>query len=93
MTAKRYKTKPFEIEAVLFDGQNFAELFLFTEGKFRVVDPFVSADEPELDAEVWDYLHATWVGVKAGQFIIKGTKSEFYPCDAEVFHNKYEEVV
>ena len=40
-------------------------------------------------AVVYDYLHNTWVGVKIGQWIIKGTKGEFYPCDHDVFVEKY----
>lgn len=93
MAPKRYKTKPAEIEAVFFDGTNYEEITDWTGGKFNKLDPDDKTDDPELDAEVFDYLHSTWVGVYAGQFIVKGTKGEFYPCDAEVFHNKYEEVV
>lgn len=44
----------------------------------------------DIIAAVYDVLHDTWVGVKRGQFIIRGTKGEFYPCDPEVFEMKYE---
>lgn len=37
----------------------------------------------DVTAAVYDYLHETYVGVKTGQFIICGTKGEFYPCDAD----------
>jgi hypothetical protein len=63
----KYKSKPFEVEAVLFNGE-------------RII------------AEVYDYLHDTWVGVKAGDYVIRGSKGEFYPCDPGVFHAKYEPV-
>lgn len=42
-------------------------------------------------AAVYDVLHETWVGVKVGQWIIRGTKGEFYPCEDEVFEEKYYE--
>lgn len=35
----------------------------------------------EITAAVFDYLHETFVGVKTGQWVMCGTKGEFYPCD------------
>jgi hypothetical protein len=98
----RYRTKPFEIEAVEFTGSNWIELDRFC-GERRVdvgwlVPNFVKSgtysiwDDDDIIAEVYDKLHSTWVGVKAGQFIIRGAKGEYYPCDAEIFNAKYEEV-
>lgn len=87
----RYRTKQMEIEAVQFDGGNFAELLNFTDKKFFPVAEEDRHDDPDIIAEVFDYLHSTWVGVKTDQFIIKGMKGEYYPCDPEVFETKYEE--
>lgn len=98
----RFRTKPFEIEAVQFDGTNFEEVGLFVG--HREVDPeykicnfqqagtFQKWDSEEIVGEVYDKLHSTWVGVKEGQWIIKGSKGEFYPCDPEIFESKYERV-
>lgn len=36
---------------------------------------------PDITAAIYDYLHETYVGVKTGQWIMCGTKGEFYPCD------------
>ena len=47
----------------------------------------VHSDEHEF--EIFDYLHQTWVACKAGDFIIKGVKGEFYPCVKDVFEAKY----
>lgn len=92
----RYKSKPTEIDAVLFDGSNVDEVkdFCADEAQylFQTVDKEDRVDDPEIVAQVWDKLHNTWVGVKSGQYIIKGTKGEFYPCDPEVFNAKYEEI-
>lgn len=92
----RYKSKPTEIDAVLFTGDNVEELQQFclvdSPSFFQSVDVEDRDDDPEIVAQVWDKLHSTWVGVKAGQYIIKGTKGEFYPCDPEVFNGKYEAI-
>lgn len=41
-----------------------------------------SADwSSDIVAAVYDVLHETWVGVKRGQWVIRGTKGEMYPCD------------
>lgn len=98
----KYVTKPFEIEAVVFDGDNFGEVQSFV-GKREVKDTpgyfihnfddareYLVDIEPGISAVVWDYLHQTWVGVRPGDYIIKGMKGEFYPCDPEVFNSKYE---
>jgi hypothetical protein len=92
----RYKSKPAEIDAVLFTGENIDEVQEFclvdSPSFFQPVDEEDRADDPEIVAQVWDKLHSTWVGVKTGQYIIKGTKGEFYPCDPEVFNGKYEKI-
>jgi hypothetical protein len=92
----KYRTKQFEVEAVRY-ADNYDEVRAFVgfivlkDGKgvfpgFRV-DDYPAGD---IVAEVYDYLHDTWVGVRAGDYIIKGMKGEFYPCDPEVFNAKYE---
>lgn len=88
----KFRKKPIVIEAVQFTGDNVAEIAEFTAGRFETVDPFERGDNPEIVAEVWDYLHETWVGVKAGQWIIKGVKGEFYPHDADLFAQAYDRV-
>ena len=49
-------------------------------------------DDPDVIASVYDKLHSTWVGVLKGQYIIRGLRGEYYPCDPEVFLDSYEEV-
>lgn len=90
-TPRTYVKKPVAIEAIHWTGDNTEAVRAFTAGGFETVDPFERGDSPEIVAEVWDHLHATWVGVKIGQWIIKGLKGEFYPCDPDVFTGTYEE--
>lgn len=89
----RFKTKPFEIEAVQFTGDNFDEVKEMAGDKFWPVEEQDRGDDPDIIAEVMDDLHSTWVGVKKDQWIIKGQKGEFYPCDPEIFAAKYEPIV
>jgi hypothetical protein len=90
----KYKSKPFEVEAVLFNGENYKELNEFIGGRehFYRLQEHDHVDDERIIAEVYDYLHDTWVGVKAGDYVIRGSKGEFYPCDPGVFHAKYEPV-
>lgn len=82
-----YTTKPIEIEAVRYDGNLDKIRAAYPDVKIRRL-----ADN-ETRAEVWDYLQETWVIVRLGDYIIKGMKGEYYPCDPDVFEAKYEMVV
>lgn len=88
MTGKLYDAKPFQIEAIHYHGSNFDEVVAFTNGYFCESE----APGPVV-AKVYDYLHKTWVGVRPLDYIIKGSKGEFYPCDPAIFEAKYEEHV
>lgn len=86
----KFRTKQFEIEAIQFTDssiEKFYEISKFTNGQFHLVG------NGDMDAEVYDYLHDTWVGLKKSQWIIRGMKNEYYPCDDEVFRAKYEEIL
>ena len=65
MAVQKFKTKIVEIEAIKFDGENYAELQEWTNDKFFHV---VKEDrlDPDIIAEVWDFLHSTWIGVRRG---------------------------
>lgn len=97
---KQYRKKPVVIEAVVFTGDNFDEIRAFTgKDKFRPVprEATIETDqhfpyEVGVIAEIYDYLHETWVGVKTSQWIIKGVTGEFYPCAPAVFDTSYEAV-
>lgn len=101
----RYRTKPFEIEAKqyhhgmdeFYDMQRWCGTHRSSGDEWDIpnfdnVQNWWPDAEPDIVAVVWDKLHDTWVGVKDGQYIIKGMKGEFYPCDPDVFKAKYEPV-
>ena len=93
-----YTKKPVRIEAIQFTLDNLIEVQNFVgvthDGNtlgFRMSKPIVSArNDDGTVAKVWDKLHSTWVGVKIGQWIIKGVQGEFYPCDTAVFESTYD---
>ena len=85
-----FATRPVEIEAYQYDGTNAMELQGWSDGKVRFIEPEDRDDDPDCDLEVWDDLHNTWILVYKNQWIILGTKGEYYPCDPEVFEQKYK---
>lgn len=105
MPVQKFRTKIVEIEAVRFTGDNTSELVEWTDKRFRDVtkvgigkkllekhDAEGAVGVLDFHGEVFDELHQTWINVAVGQWIVKGAKGEFYPCDDETFHWKYEEV-
>lgn len=92
MVPKKYRSVPTVIEAVQYTGDNIKQLEDWSGNKVSFIEPEDRSDDPDCDLQVFDETHNTWILVYTGQWIIKGTKGEFYPCDAEVFAQKYEEV-
>lgn len=78
---KKYKTKPCEIEAIQWTGDNIDEVLEFTEGNAYLSQAILKIRtlEGDMEAKVTDY-------------IIRGLRGEYYPCKEDVFHKKYEEV-
>ena len=90
-TPRTYTKKPVTVQAMKWTGDNTEEIREFTADGFDPIDPNEREPGSEIVAEVWDYLHSTWVGVKIGQWIIEGVQGEHYPCDDDVFTATYEE--
>lgn len=91
---RRFRKRPVEIEAIQWTGANLADVRAFCGGsKFGPCD----ADEPQrhdttITAHVYDVLHESWVGVKTGQWVIRGVAGELYPIDEGVLAGTYEPV-
>ena len=98
---KRYITKPCEIVAVEWTGNNIKEVLVFM-GKIPSVDYYPSNGFDEFRFREWIYnqtdlnnrivINTLEGDMKAsiGDFIIKGLRGEFYPCKPDVFNKKYE---
>lgn len=78
----KYKTKPVEIEAMEYTGDNGGGIINWANsGSREVIDTgehlVIKTLEGDMTASI-------------GDFIIKGLRGEFYPCKPDVFHQKYE---
>ena len=86
----KFRKKPVEVEAVKFTGDNWSEMHAFcghretSDGHpvdvFNPAGTYVADWPADIKAEVWDWIHTTHVGVTPGQWIIRGTEGEYYPC-------------
>lgn len=68
-----------ECFAVRWNGANVAEVAEFTEGNFRFDAEERGLELVATNAEVYDYLHDTWIKVNVGDYIMRGPKREYYP--------------
>jgi len=93
MPIRTYRKRPIELQAVQFTGDNIDAVRQLTgESKFSLADDVDRENfhDQEIAAVVWDHLHSTWIGVKAGQWILKGTEGEHWSIDPKVFADTYE---
>ena len=94
---KKYTKKPLEIEAIQLKEDNIIEVFDFLDG--------ANYKETKSSEELEDFskamLERGYIEIKAlkgymkasfGDYIIKGIKGEFYPCNPDIFEATYEEV-
>lgn len=91
---KKYKTKPVVIEAVRWTGLNLDEVKEFV-GKDLIYDINDIAWKVGMGSPGVYLQIKTLEGVMKcmlGDYIIKGTQGEFYPCKPVVFEKKYKEV-
>lgn len=98
MSTIRIRKKPITVSAVQWTGDNFDEVHAFVCAGTNWQDH--DADESgccwsfdtEGVAQVYDFLHEKDIPVKVGQWVIRGVKDEFYPCDDEVLAETYDRV-
>lgn len=81
----RFRKKPVEIEAVKFDGWNWAECYQFMSNEVPAFPQWLK--EKEL-IEI-ETLEGTMIASR-GDWIIKGVNGEFYPCKPDIFEKTYE---
>ena len=81
----KFRKKPVEIEAVKFDGWNWAECYQFMSDE-PLFFPQVLEEREKIKIET---LEGTMTASK-GDWIIKGVNGEFYPCKPDIFEKTYE---
>ena len=77
--ANKFRKKPIVVEAVQYTGLNFDEMedFVGGDAEFRNGGLLIATLECAMTASLNDW-------------IIKGTKGEFYPCKPDIFEATYE---
>lgn len=80
----KYRRKPVVIDAIKWTGDNYADVFEFTEGN-------AYPTKPHSDTLAVTTLEGEVMATK-GCYIIRGIDGEYYPCQEEVFKKTYEPV-
>lgn len=92
----KFKSKPVVIEAMQFIPENAQALIDWLPYDVYALVPKPTSYELDLTVQYEKILEIkTLEGVmtaRTGDWIIKGTLGEFYPCKDEVFRKKYEPV-
>lgn len=100
----RYTKRPVTIEAMQWDGTNTEAVKAFVGERQKrgleaplptgtgecgfLLTEEISGGERSSGAVVYDRFH-DWIPLAAGDWIIRGLKGEFYPCQPEVFAASY----
>lgn len=80
----KYRKKPVVIDAIQWTGDNYAEIFEFTQGK-------AYPSEPHSDTLIVSTLDGE-VKAENGCYIIRGIANDYYPCQETIFNKTYEPV-
>lgn len=82
---QRFRKRPVEIEAMLFDGTN-----------GRDIVAWVISNGQDAQRNLGGVYIVTLEGImhaSVGDYVIRGVQGEFYPCKPDVFAETYEVVV
>jgi hypothetical protein len=82
----KYKSKPVEIEAIRLNHKNLESIWNWMGDKYTSHGTHGNEQTLTLPIET---LEGTMTA-NEGDWIIKGTEGEFYPCKDSVFKRKYE---
>jgi len=80
----KYRRKPVVIDAIQWTGDNYAEVFEFTEG-------YAYPTESHSDMLAVSVLGCEMMAEK-GSYIIRDKNGGYYPCQEEDFNKTYEPV-
>lgn len=96
---KKYRKKPIEIEALLWDGLNHRDMFNFLEGKntehMTSVGENFFIDHCRVERGLIIRTSEGDMVANVGDYIIKepfDKERKYYPCKPEVFEATYEKI-
>lgn len=87
MSVQKYRKKPVVIEALIWTGDNGKEVQKFLGDSF--ID-FLREASDLTKKSVWIKTLEGNTIASIGDFIIKGSEGEFYPCKPYIFEDVYE---
>lgn len=93
MTAKTYRKKPVEIQAIQWTGDNASDVREFAEPAFAVLHDLDREllNNPECTAELYVAANSVWMAIETGEWILQDERG-FYPCKPDIFAQTYDEV-
>lgn len=92
MGVKHYRKKPKVVEAIQYDDSNYFEIYSWVDGNGGLAH---SAYMMPPDNYTIFFLKTPEgdVTVRPGDWVIRGTAGEFYPCKPDIFADVYDEVI
>ena len=91
----KFKQKPVEIEAMLWQGGDYDVLNRFCGlnwGRADAHGVYWTADDDKEQVVVWNTAESQWIQVPKGHWLIRGVNGELYPCDPVIFEKTYDKV-
>jgi hypothetical protein len=87
----RYKSKPTEVEAIRWYGSNTKQIRDFCGNTNYTM---INTSPPwELPTRILTFhTFKSDIDVRVGDYIVKDTNGNIYPCSMEIFENTYEEI-
>ncbi|MBN0039368.1 hypothetical protein JN535_04160 [Cellulosimicrobium cellulans] len=86
-TPARYRKKPVEVDALLFDGTNGAEVARWCGGQFYAESK--ASDPTDVSQVVKIPTLEGTMFARVCDFVIRGVQGEFYPCKPDIFGATY----
>ena len=86
---KSYIKRPIPIKAIQWTGENTKEIMKFCKDA-RII--YHEAVEENITADLYIHTLEGDMHANIGDFIIRGVRGEFYPCDGNIFLETYQEV-
>jgi hypothetical protein len=87
----KFMKRPVMVEAIQWTGDNIDEIKAFGGDKVVIVSEYTYGEDPRHNLSV-NTMEGS-LDAKKHDWIIKGVKGEFYPCDEEVFKLSYIGIV
>lgn len=88
---KQYRKRPIGVDAIQYTGENGPEISEWINKTSSLGCSLMLSVRDQLMTLSLGTMEGT-VGVRPGDYIIRGVAGEFYPCRPEVFRASYEEV-